>query len=56
MSKELFDEAFFILSTGLAKKILQKWITCHIKAAIYGDFSRCASKPLARFYYFRTER
>ena len=50
LSKALFDEAFFILSTGLAKEILQKWITCHIKAAICGDFSRCAGKPLARFY------
>ena len=50
LSKPLFDEAFFILSTGLAKEILQKWINYHIKAAIWGDFSRCAGKPLARFY------
>ena len=51
LSKGLFDKAFFILSTGLAGEILQKWINYHIKAAIYGDFSRYTSKPLHDFIY-----
>ena len=51
LSKGLFDETFFILSTGLAGEILQKWINYHIKVAIYGDFSHYTSKPLHDFIY-----
>ena len=51
LSKGLFDEAFFILSTGLAGEVLQKFINYHIKAAIWGDFSRYTSKPLKDFIY-----
>lgn len=51
LDKALFDEAFFTLSTGLAGEVLQKWINYHIKAAVYGDFSRYTSKPLRDFIY-----
>ena len=44
-------EEFFVLSTGIAGEILQKWINYHIKAAIYGDFSRYTSKPLKDFIH-----
>ena len=37
--KEAVSEDFFILSTGLAGEILQKFTNYHIKAAFYGDFS-----------------
>ena len=51
LNKEAVCEDFFILSTGLAGEILQKFINYHIKAAIYGDFSRYTSKPLRDFIY-----
>lgn len=51
MPKELFCEDFFILSTGLAGEILQKFVNYQIKAAIYGDYSRYTSKPLRDFIY-----
>lgn len=42
---------FFILSTGLAGDILQKYITYGIKLAIVGDFSIYTSKPLHDFIW-----
>lgn len=42
---------FFILSTGIAGDILQKFINYHVKAAIYGDYSHYTSKPLRDFIY-----
>ena len=51
MDKRVICEDFFILSTGLAGEILQKWINYHVKAAIYGDYSRYTSKPLKDFIY-----
>ena len=51
LDKALFCEDFFVLSTGLAGEVLQKWINYHIKAALYGDFSRYTSKPLRDFIY-----
>ena len=50
LPKGALCEEFFVLSTGIAGEILQKWINYHIKAAIYGDFSRYTSKPLKDFY------
>ncbi|MEA4893738.1 MAG: DUF4180 domain-containing protein [Oscillospiraceae bacterium] len=44
-------DAFFVLSTGLAGEVLQKFINYHGKIAIYGDFSRYTSKPLKDFIY-----
>ncbi len=49
--KKVVAEDFFILSTGLAGEILQKFINYDVKAAIYGDYSRYTSKPLKDFIY-----
>lgn len=51
IDKKIITEDFFILSTGLAGEILQKFINYDIKAAIYGDYSRYTSKPLKDFIY-----
>lgn len=49
--KKLISEEFFILSSGLAGEILQKFINYGGKIAIYGDYSRYTSKPLKDFIY-----
>lgn len=51
LDKKLICEDFFILSTGVAGEILQKYINYHIKMAVYGDYSRYTSKPLHDFLY-----
>lgn len=51
IDKRMLGEDFFILSTGVAGEILQKYINYHIKAAIYGDDSHYTSKPLRDFIY-----
>ena len=51
INKKLIAEDFFILSTGLAGEILQKFINYGGRVAIYGDFSRYTSKPLHDFIY-----
>lgn len=51
LNKTAIAESFFILSTGLAGEILQKFVTYQIKFAIYGDFSKYTSKPLKDFIY-----
>ena len=51
LNKEAVCEDFFILSTGLAGEILQKFINYHMKAAICGDYSHYTSKPLKDFIY-----
>ncbi len=51
IDKRVIAEEFFILSTGLAGEILQKFINYHVKAAIWGDYSRYTSKPLKDFIY-----
>lgn len=51
IDKETICDAFFILGTGLAGEILQKFINYHVKAAFYGDYSRYTSKPLKDFIY-----
>ena len=51
IDKSVIAEEFFILSTGLAGEVLQKFINYHIKAAIWGDYSRYTSKPLRDFIY-----
>lgn len=42
---------FFILSTGLAGEILQKFTNYGIRAAFVGDYSGYTSKPLHDFIY-----
>jgi ribosomal protein S18 acetylase RimI-like enzyme len=49
--KETVAENFFVLSTGLAGEILQKFVTYHVKLAIIGDYSHYTSKPLRDFIY-----
>lgn len=51
LDKKLFCEDFFLLSTGVAGEILQKFMNYHVKAAIYGDYSHYTSKPLKDFIY-----
>ena len=51
IDKALIAEDFFILSTGLAGEILQKYTNYGGRVAIYGDFSRYTSKPLRDFIY-----
>lgn len=49
--KKNIAEEFFILSSGMAGEILQKYINYHIKLAVWGDFSHYTSKPLHDFIY-----
>ena len=51
IAKKLINEEFFILSTGLAGEILQKYINYGGRIAIYGDYSHYTSKPLKDFMY-----
>lgn len=51
IDKRVLGEDFFTLSTGVAGEILQKFINYHVKAAIFGDYSRYTSKPLRDFIY-----
>ncbi len=49
LPKSAVAEDFFILSSGLAGDVLQKFVNYGVKLAIYGDFSRYTSKPLRDF-------
>ena len=49
--KQLVAEDFFVLSTGLAGEVLQKYVNYGGRMAIYGDYSRYTSKPLKDFMY-----
>ena len=51
LNKTAISEDFFILSSGLAGEILQKFVNYDIKFAIYGDYSKYTSKPLKDFIY-----
>lgn len=51
VDKQLIAEDFFILSSGLAGEILQKYVNYGGKLAIYGDFSQYTSKPLKDFIF-----
>lgn len=51
ISKNLFADRFFILSSGLAGEILQKFVNYQFRVAIYGDYSKYTSKPLKDFIY-----
>lgn len=51
MDKALVAEEFFVLSSGLAGEILQKYVNYGGRIAIYGDFSHYTSKPLKDFIY-----
>jgi hypothetical protein len=51
IDKSCVTDKFFILSTGIAGEILQKFINYHKKIAIVGDYSRYTSKALRDFIY-----
>lgn len=51
LDKRLINEDFFVLSTGFAGEVLQKFINYGGRIAIYGDFSHYTSKPLKDFMY-----
>lgn len=51
IDKNLINEDFFILSTGFAGEVLQKFINYGGRIAVYGDYSRYTSKPLKDFIY-----
>ena len=51
LDKKNVAEEFFVLSSGMAGEILQKYINYRMKVAIYGDYSRYTSKPLHDFIY-----
>lgn len=51
IAKEFVSDDFFVLSSGLAGEILQKYVNYLMKLAIYGDFSGYTSKPLHDFIY-----
>ena len=51
LDKQSVTEDFFILSTGLAGEILQKYVNYGGRIAIYGDYSHYTSKPLKAFIY-----
>lgn len=51
LPKAALAEDFFVLSTGLAGEILQKFVNYQTKIAIFGDFSSYTSKPLKDFIY-----
>ena len=51
IDKDVICGDFFILSTGMAGEILQKFMNYHVKVAVYGDYSHYTSKPLKDFIY-----
>ena len=51
INKNLIREDFFILRSGLAGEILQKYINYGGRIAIYGDYSQYTSKPLHDFIF-----
>ena len=51
IDKDVICGDFFILSTGVAGEILQKFMNYHVKVAVYGDYSCYTSKPLKDFIY-----
>lgn len=51
ISNDCFTDKFFILSSGIAGEILQKFINYRFRVAIYGDYSKYTSKPLKDFFY-----
>lgn len=51
IDKNLVHRDFFVLSTGMAGEILQKYINYGGRIAIYGDYSGYTSKPLRDFIH-----
>ena len=53
--KSAVVEDFFVLSTGIAGDILQKFVNYQCKLAIFGDYSYYTSEPLRDFMYESNE-
>lgn len=51
IDKALVHPNFFVLSSGMAGEILQKYVNYGGRIAIYGDYSGYTSKPLHDFIY-----
>ncbi len=51
IDKTLITEDFFVLSSGIAGEILQKYINYGGRIAVYGDYSHYTSQPLRDFIY-----
>lgn len=51
ISKRLVADELFILSTGLAGEVLQKYVNYGGRIGIFGDYSHYTSKPLKDFIY-----
>ncbi|MFV0516395.1 MAG: DUF4180 domain-containing protein [Aminipila sp.] len=51
IDKKIIADDFFILSSGMAGEILQKFINYHFKMAIWGDYSKYISKTLKDFIH-----
>ena len=51
INKEAVCDDFFVLSTGIAGEVLQKFINYSMKMAIIGDFSEYTSSSLKDFIY-----
>ncbi|MCE5187979.1 MAG: DUF4180 domain-containing protein [Eubacteriales bacterium] len=51
LPKTALDERFFVIRSGLAGDILQKFVNYQMALAIVGDFSGYTSKPLRDFIY-----
>lgn len=51
INKDAIIEEFFVLSTGIAGEIIQKFINYQFKFAIVGNFSGYTSKPLKDLIY-----
>ena len=51
LDKACFADNFFILSSGLAGEVLQKFVNYRVKVAVVGDYSTYTSKPLKAFIY-----
>ena len=44
--KSAIVDSFFVLSTGIAGEVMQKFVNYRMKVAIVGDFSQYTSQPL----------
>ena len=51
LNKAAVAESFFVLSTGVAGEVAQKFANFKMRFAIIGDFTGYTSKPLHDFIY-----
>ena len=51
VNKAAVAEDFFVLFTGIAGEVVQKFVNYKMRFAIIGDFSGYTSKPLHNFIY-----